>query len=148
VALDIDGFAILRTIGVHPHIFKAIAADAVKAARTLVVKQIAHRNTVLKTVRDIRAAVGPEAFSLIMDGMTDAQIKSLATRLDKHAAPAKVADGTARRHVLALADGSVQPADQPPEGAVKAKKTKKAPAPPKQAGRIQYESAGARRKQG
>ena len=68
------------------------------------------RDYSLKTVRDIRGLVGPEAFSLIMDGMSDAQIRSLMAKLDRHAASAKIADGTARRHVLALADGSVQPA--------------------------------------
>jgi hypothetical protein len=144
MALEVDGFSILRTIGVHPHIFKTIARDAAKAARTLVTKQIAHRNTGLKTVRDIRAAVGPETFTLIMDGMTPAQIKTLVTRLDKHGAPARLADGMARPHVLALADGSVQPAEPPPEGAVKkAPRPKKEPKPP---ARLHYESAGAVRK--
>ena len=146
MALDVDGFAVLRTIGVHPHIFKAIAADAAKAARTLVVKQMAHKNTGLKTVRDIRAAVGPDAFSLIVDGMTDAQIKSLTARIDKHAAAGKAADGTARLHLLALADGSAQPLAEPEAGArpARGKKTT-APGEP---GRIQYRSAGATRKQG
>jgi hypothetical protein len=140
MALDVDGFVVLRTIGVHPHIFKAVAADASKAARTLVIKQIANRNTGLKTVRDIRAAIGREAFSLIMDGMSDAQIKSLTARLDKHAAPAKITDGTARLHVLALADGSAQPLTQP-EGGIR----KKPPAPPSPPPRINYKSAGASR---
>jgi hypothetical protein len=143
MALDVDGFAVLRTIGVHPHIFKAIAADAAKAASTLVVKQIAHKNTGLKAVRDIRAAIGREAFSLIVDGMSDAQIKSLTTRFDRHAAQAKITDGTARLHVLALADGSAQPADRPQGGARTARKT---PAPPSLPGRISYASAGASRK--
>ncbi len=142
MALEVDGFAILRTIGVHPHIFKAIAIDAAKAARTLVVKQIAHKNAGLKTVRDIRAAVGPEAFGLIMDGMTPAQIKSLATKLDKHGAPDKLAGGAGRQHVMALADGSAQPAE-PPEVVVKMPRPKKTPKPP---ARLHYESAGAVRK--
>jgi hypothetical protein len=144
MALDVDGFAVLRTIGVHPHIFRAIVADTAKAARTLVAKQIAHKNTGLKTVRDIRAAIGPDAFSLIMDGMSDAQIKSLTIKLDKHAAPAKAADGTARLHVLALADGSVQPSEQP-QDASRPARPKKAPAPPKLPERIHYKSAGATR---
>jgi hypothetical protein len=144
MALDVDGFAVLRTIGVHPHIFKGIAADAAKAARTLVVKQLAHKNTGLKVVRDIRAAVGPDAFSLIVDGMNDAQIKSLTVRLDRHAAPAKAAAGTGRLHVLALADGSAQPLSEP-EGGVRAARSKRTPAP-SPPGRIEYKSAGASRK--
>jgi hypothetical protein len=143
MALDVDGFAVLRTIGVHPHIFKVITADVVKAARTLVARQIANKDTGLKAVRDIRAAIGPEAFSLIVDGLTDAQIRSLTARLDKHVSRAKSANGTARLHVLALADGSVQPAEQP-KGATA--RPRKAPAPPSPPARIHYTSAGATRK--
>jgi hypothetical protein len=145
MALDVDGFAILRTIGVHPHIFKAVVADTAKAARTLVAKQIAHKNTGLRAVRDIRAAIGPDAFSLIMDGISDARIKSLLTRLDRHAAHAKAADGSARLHVLALANGSAQPAEQP-AATPRTARPKKTPAPPKPPGRINYVSAGATRK--
>lgn len=145
MALDVDGFAVLRTIGVHPHIFKVITADVVKAARMLVARQIVHRDTGLKVVRDIRAAIGPEAFSLIIDGLTDAQIRSLRSRLDKHASRAKPADGTARLHVLALADGSVQPAEQP-QAATRTARPRKTPAPPSPPARIHYISAGATRK--
>jgi hypothetical protein len=145
--LDVDGFAILRTIGGHRDSFTAIAADVAKAARALVVKQMTHKGTGLKAVRDIRAAVGAETFSLIIDGMTGAQIRSLATRLDRYAAAAKATDGTARLHVIALAEGSVQPAQQP-DGAAKTPRTRKTPAPPKLPGRIHYASAGATRTKG
>ena len=144
MALDIDGFAVLRIIGVHPHIFKVITADVVKAARMLVARQIVHKGTGLKVVRDIRAAIGPEAFSLIVDGLTGAQIKSLASRLDKHTSRAKAADGTARLHILSLADGSVQPAEQPKDTTRTARR--RAPAPPSPPARIHYISAGATRK--
>jgi hypothetical protein len=143
--LEVDGFSLLRTVGVHPHIFKAIVADTAKAARRLVARQIAHKNTGLKTVRDIRGLVGPEAFSLIMDGMSDAQIKSLTAKLDRHAALEKIADGTARSHLLALADGSVQPAAQPLDPP-RTLRPKKKPAPPSGPGRIYFKSAGAMRK--
>jgi hypothetical protein len=145
MALDVDGFALLRTIGVHPHLFKVITADVVKAARTLVARQIVHKGTGLKAVRDIRAAIGPEAFSLIVDGLTDAQIRSLTSRLDKHASRAQVAGGTARLHVLALAEGSAQPAEQL-QAATRTARQRKAPAPPSPPTRIFYTSAGATRK--
>jgi hypothetical protein len=145
MALDVDGFAVLRTIGVHPHLFKVITADVVKAARTLVARQIVHKGTGLKAVRDIRAAIGPEAFSLIVDGLTDSQIRSLASRLDKHVSRAKAAGGAARLHVLALAEGSAQPTEQPQDATrtARRKKTPEAPSPPS---RIFYTSAGAVRK--
>jgi hypothetical protein len=139
--LEVDGFAVLRNIGSHPDIFAALARDIARTARMLVIKQIAHKDTGLETVRSIHAAVGPEAFRLIMDGMSDAQIKSLALRVDRHAPQARAEDGAARRHLLALVEGSVQPSER--QGAARPKKT---PAPPAPLPRIHYESAGATRK--
>jgi len=146
MALDIDGFAVFRNIGSHPGTFAAIAAEVAKTARTLVVKQIRGKNTGLEAVREIRAAVGPEAFSLIADGMADAQIKSLAAKLDKHNAELKTSNGAAqRRHLLALADGSAQPLEKP-KPVSKAAKPKKTQAPSIPTDRIQFSSAGATRK--
>jgi hypothetical protein len=146
MALDVDGFAVFRSIGSHAEAFAAIAAEVAKSARALVVKQIAHKDTGLKAVRDIRVAVGPEAFGLITDGMSDAQIKSLAVKLDRHNPELKTANGAAQRlHVRALADGSAQPSEKQ-KGAskpVKAKKARAAPSPPD---RIHFSSAGAIRK--
>jgi hypothetical protein len=48
-----------------------------------VIKQLKAKNTGLHSVRDIRKAIGADAFGLIMDGMTDAQVKSLVSKLDK-----------------------------------------------------------------
>jgi hypothetical protein len=146
MALDVDGFAVFRSIGSHTEAFAAIAADVAKSARTLVVKQIAHKDTGLKAVRDIRAAVGPEAFGLITDGMSDAQIKALAVKLDRHNPELKTANGAARRlHVRALADGSAQPSEKQ-KGASKPVKAQKLPATPSPADRVHYRSAGAIRK--
>ncbi len=146
MALDVDGFAVFRSIGAHPDAFAAVAADVVKTARTLVVKQMAHKDTRLEAVRNIRAAVGGEAFGLIMDGMSDVQIKSLAARLDKHNPELKSSsDATRRSHVLALADGSAQPSEKQKAGP-KAARSKKAPAPPSLAERIHFSSAGVTRK--
>src|SRR5262244_1930659 len=130
MALNVDGFAVFRSIGSHAEAFAAIAPQIAKSARTLVAKQIAHKDTGLKAVRDIRAAVGSEAFGLITDGMSDAQIKSLAVKLDRHNPELKTANGAARRlHVRALADGSAQPSEKQ-KGASKFARPRKAPAPP------------------
>jgi hypothetical protein len=146
MALDVDGFTVFRSIGSHPQAFTAIAAEVAKTARTLVVKQMAHKDTGLKAVRDIRAAVGPEAFSLIADGMADAQIKSLATKLDKHNPELKTSNGAARRlHVLALADGSAEPLEKS-KSLPKTPKSKKKQVPSTSADRIHFSSAGATRK--
>jgi hypothetical protein len=143
--LEVDGFAVLHSIGSHRDIFAALARDIARTARMLVIRQIAHNETGLETVRSIRAAVGLEAFRLIVDGMSDAQIKSLALRIDRHAPQARAEDGAARRHVLALAEGAVQPSEKP-QGAARAPRAKKPPAPPAPLPRIHYESAGATRK--
>src|SRR6266566_5612655 len=136
MALDVDGFAVFRNIGSHAEAFAAIATDIAKSARALVVKQIAHKDTGLKAVRAIRAAVGPEAFALITDAMSDAQIKSLAVKLDRHNRELKTANGTAQRlHVRTLADGSAQPSEKQ-KGASKPVKARKAPATPSPADRI------------
>jgi hypothetical protein len=146
MALDVDGFAVFRSIGSHTEAFAAIAAEVAKSARTLVVKQIAHKDTGLKAVRAIRAAVGPEAFGLITDGMTDGQIKTLVLRLDKHNPELKTANGAARRlHVRALADGSAQPSEKQ-KGASRPVKAQKPPATPSPPDRIHFSSAGAIRK--
>jgi hypothetical protein len=146
MALDVDGFAVFRSIGSHTEAFAAIGAEVANSARALVVKQIAHKDTGLKTVRAVRAAVGPEAFGLIADGMSDAQIKSLAVKLDRHNPELRTANGAAQRlHVRALADGSAQPSEKQ-KGASKPAKAQKLPATPSPANRLYFSSAGATRK--
>jgi hypothetical protein len=146
MALDVDGFAVLRNISCHRDTFGAIAADVAKAARMLVIQQIVHKDAGLKSVREVRAAVGPEAFGLITDGMSDAQIKSLAAKLDKYNSEIKVSTGAAQRpHVMALAEGSVEPLEKS-KSAPRPKKLKKAQAPLSPADRIHFSSASATRK--
>jgi 16S rRNA G1207 methylase RsmC len=144
MALDVDGFAIFRSIGSHPDVFVTIAAELSKTARTLVVKYIRRKDTGLKALQAVRAAVGAEAFSLIADGMADSQIKSLAVKLDKHNSELKTSSAAAqRRHVMALADGSVDPLEK--QKSVSAKPKKRQP-PSSPANRIQFSSAGVVRK--
>jgi hypothetical protein len=100
----------------------------------------------LAALRDIRTALGAETFNLIADGMADSQIKSVAANLDKHHPELKTANAAwQRRHVLALADGSVEPMEKP-KSPPKKEKAKKSPAAPKAPERISFVSAGATRK--
>ena len=145
MALDIDGFAVFHSIGSHRAAFAGIATDIIKAAQTLVVKAIKDKRTGLVALRDLRKALGTEAFNLITDGMSDSQIKSLATKLDKHNFDLKGSDPAAqRRHVIALVEGAVEPIEKP-KTAAKQKATKKPPAR-KAPERIHFDSAGATRK--
>lgn len=59
MALEIDGFAVFQSIGSNRVTFAGIAADVVKAARTLVAKSIKDKKTGLAALRDIRNALGP-----------------------------------------------------------------------------------------
>jgi hypothetical protein len=146
MALDVDGFAVLRSMGAHPEAFAAIALEVARTARALVLKQITHKDTGLKIVRDIRAAVGPEAFSLITDGMSDAQIKALVLKLDRHNPELKTANEAARRlHVEALAGGLAEPMEKS-KPARKPTPSNKIGAPLDSASRIQFSSAGATRR--
>lgn len=139
--LDVDGFAVLRTIGTSHAAFPAIATDAAKAARGLVLKQITHKGTGLEALRSIHAALGKDVFTLIVEGMSDARIKSLVTRLDKHGAGAKGTHGTARLHILALAAGTEDPAEPPAQRPAKRPRVEKEPPAP----RVHFASAGAMR---
>jgi hypothetical protein len=145
MVLEIDGFAVMRSIGSHGGAFPAIATDLAKAARTLVVKEIRHKNTGLKALRDICAALGSEAFGLITDGMPDAQISSLASKLDKNNHKLKTCDpASQRRHVLLLATGSVEPMEKM-KAQPKTEKVKKPRPTPSKPERISFASAGATR---
>jgi dipeptidase len=146
MALEIDGFAVFYSIGSHRAAFAGIATDLAKAARTIVVKLIKDKKTELAGLRAIRNALGPESFNLIADGMADSQIKSIAANLDKHHPELKTSNAAwRRRHVLALADGSVEPMEKP-KSPLKQEKAKKPRAAPKALERISFSSAGATRK--
>src|SRR5262245_32290121 len=145
--LDIDGLAVLRSIAAHPSIFSEVAAEAAKAARALVTKQIKSKGSTLKCLRDVRKALGADVFSLILDGVPDAQVKSLVTKFDKHHPDLKTSTSQWRRRQLsALAEGSVEPTLKP-KPTPKAKAAKKAASKQSDApGLLDYSSAGATRK--
>ena|SRR5271166_5618261 len=147
MAVDIDAFAVLRSIGAHQNTFPDIVADATKAVRALVIKQVKAKNMELKSIQGIRKAIGADPFNLILDGMPDAQIKTLAGRLDKGHPDFKTSTPQWRReHLRALVAGAVEPTVKPPS-ALKKKKSGRAPS--EEAGTpelISYRSAGAKRK--
>lgn len=124
MALEIDGLAVLCAIAEAPEAFPAIRSDVTKAAHALVTKQLKAKTLDLAGLRAVREALGPQPLALIVDGLKDAEVKALVTRLDKHHPDLK--DGPAvlhRRHLMALA------ADLDPVAAPAAKpKPAKAPA--------------------
>lgn len=110
MALDLDAFAVLRAIGAHAALFGDTKADAAKAARALIVKQIKAKNTDLAALRALRKALGDETFALVVDGLKDAELKTLVARFDKENPEVKTANPAwRRRHLLALVTGDVEP---------------------------------------
>ena len=113
MAIDFNGFAALRSIGTHVGAFPDVAAEAKKAARTLIVKQL-KKSAGLNSAREIRKALGDDTFDLVVDGMTDGEVKTLLGKLDKYHPNFKTsAPGWRRQQLLALADGSADPTEKP-----------------------------------
>ena len=126
MAVDLDGFSLLYSIGAHAHVFSEIKIDVLKAARTLVVKQLKTKSAGMKSLRDVRETLGHDSFALIVDGMKDAEVKSLLGKLDKHQPELKGSNPQWRvAQLRALADGSIEPAA---EDAAKTKNGKKSKA--------------------
>lgn len=124
MAIDIDGFAVLRSIAAEPNAFIGVAAEAAKAARELIVKQITAKTAGLESLREVGKAIGAETLTLILDGMKDAQIRSLVSKLDKHHPNLKGSNAEWQLNQLReLAKGSIEPTPKPVP--VKAKKDKK-----------------------
>lgn len=125
MAIDVDGFAVFRAIAQAPERFRAIETEIHKAARGLLVKQLKAKGLDLQHMRDVHDAVGAGAFGLVLDGMTDAEIRSLVTKIDKHLPDLKSAAGDAlRRRALELTGGA-----EPARKTLKAAAPKRPPAP-------------------
>ena len=106
MALDVDGYAVLQAMASAPEAFPDIRTEIPKAARALVVKQLKARSLRVASLRLIREVLGSESFALIADGMSEAEVKGLVTRLDPHHPSLKTATPGWHRHRLtALAAG-------------------------------------------
>ncbi|MCJ2033469.1 hypothetical protein [Methylobacterium sp. J-068] len=107
MALDVDGAAILGVIVRAPELFPDIRGDLAKTGRMLVVKQLKAKGLMLDGLRRVREGLGSETFALVLDGLTDAETKSLVTRLDRHHPDLKTAaPDWPRRHLAALGAGA------------------------------------------
>ncbi|KQQ23817.1 hypothetical protein ASF53_05760 [Methylobacterium sp. Leaf123] len=106
MALDVDGYAVLQAMASEPEAFPDIRTEIPKAARALVVKQLKARSLRAPSLRLIRDVLGSETLALIVDGMSEAEVKGLVTRLDPHHPSLKTATPGWHRHRLsALAAG-------------------------------------------
>jgi hypothetical protein len=86
----------------------------------------------LDAIRAVKKALGDTAFSLIVDGMKDAEVKTLIAKLDKHHPELKTATPEWRRgHLRSLAGGAAKPASKTVPPAKSPTKSKKAAKPAK-----------------
>jgi len=147
MALVIDGYAMLGQIAANPHTFADIRTDVTKAAQALVFAQLKAKTASLDTLRAVRMALSAEPFTLIVEALKDAQVKTLVTKFDKHNAEMKTVTPQAlRRHLCVLADASVTPAQKPVRARKAAAKPKKATKPePLELPRLSSKAMSARR---
>jgi hypothetical protein len=112
--IDLDGAAVLRAIVDHPTVFPDVAAELSRAAQSLVAIQLKARTTTLESVRSIYRTIGHPDFAIVLDGLTDARLKSLTKKLDKENPDLNSAppDWHARR-LCALASGAEEPNHRP-----------------------------------
>jgi hypothetical protein len=161
MALSIDGLKVLAAMASHSSSFPDIAGDLSKsldalgkAVRSLVIKQVKHKNTNLQRIRGVSDAIGAANFKLIVDGIPDAQIKTLVGKLDHHPEIKTETAEWRRQHLISLIDGSKPPtpkaaATRPSArtSAPKKSSTRKAKShAPGELETLDYSSAGAQRK--
>jgi hypothetical protein len=145
MALEFDGFEAWRSIADNPETFVALRAEASKTARAALTKCLKSKTAGIAELRSIRKAIGKQTFGLLVDGMKDAEVKTLVARLDKHHPQLKAADAAWRRqHILQLVKTDIEPVPKPE----KPRKKAKAAGKPKQAEKDGewFASAGAVRK--
>lgn len=131
MSIALDGFKVLRRLGENAEAFTTIRADVDKAARALIVKSMKAKSTGLDALRAVHKALGDKQFALIVDGLKDAEVKSVLTKLDKHHPEIKTQTAQWRgRHLVALTSGEIDPAIP----VAKAAKAKAAPKAKKTAG--------------
>lgn len=123
MALDVDGFALLRAIARSPDVYPDIRAEAAKVGRALVVRQLKARTLSLRGLREIHDSLGADAFGLVIDGLTDAEVRNLVLRFDRHHPADKATQaGGLRRHLAGIASW-IEPTRKPDQPVAPAPKT-------------------------
>jgi hypothetical protein len=117
MALDIDGFEVLRLIGGRPKLFPSVAIEAKTVARKLATKQITETDTI-DNLNAICKYLGKETFVLLLDGPSPTALRKVIKRIDPHRPESKKATAPwLRNHLAALATGELMPSPklEPPK---------------------------------
>lgn len=111
MALEIDGFSVLRSISTHPGVFEAVKAAVVKAAADLVIRQIKGSSFDLENLTKVESALGNEAFTLIIEQLPEKDLLKILKKVDPNFPGLKTAEPTyLRTHFQDLACGRAVPA--------------------------------------
>jgi hypothetical protein len=122
MAIDIDGFTVLRAIVGKPSAFPDVSKEASKAAHSLVGKQLTVKSVTIDTVRHVFRAIGEPALRLVLDGFKDSKLTTLTNKIDKHNVELKTSSSSdRRRRVIQLASGLTDPLPAPPKKPTKAR---------------------------
>jgi hypothetical protein len=109
--IDVDGFAIIRSILDNPGAFPDISTEINKAAVALVSNQLKARTTTFSTIRAVHQALGDDVLANVLDGLTDVAIKALIKKLDKDNPELEANNANwHRRQIVLLARGDAEPA--------------------------------------
>ncbi|GIK81161.1 MAG: hypothetical protein BroJett024_22660 [Alphaproteobacteria bacterium] len=154
MALDLDGFTVAKAIASNSSVFSGIRAEVSKATgafadklRSLLVKELKSKATNLNAFQDMRRALGVDSFNLVIEGLKDADLKSIIGKLDKHHPDQKSASAEwRRRHLRALLDGTIQQSLPQPKKKSSARGGKSAAKKTADIEFLEDESAGAVRK--
>ena len=106
--MRLDGVDVLRRIIDRSDVFP-MPSDLDTLARKIVVARMKALTSVSE-VRMVYSILGEENFKMLADGITDAEAKTILTKVDKENKEAKTAGGPAQRVLLVeLATGRTEP---------------------------------------
>ncbi len=148
MALEFDGFEAWHAIAESPETFASLRAEASKSARAALTRYLKGKAVGLPELRSVRKALSKQTFGLLVDGMKDAELKTLVTRLDRHHPELKTSSPEWRRqHLRQLVRGEAEPAAKSAKPAKSGKTGKSSRGPKKQEPQGDwFTSAGAVRK--
>ncbi len=128
---ELDGFAVLRTIGENSDAFGEIDAAVAKAARDLVIKRLKSKSLAVDDARSVREAVGYDLFDRIVEDMSAAHLKSIVAKLDRHHPEMKGSSAQwQRQHLQTLLEGGAEPAQKAAKSNKAGARTTTAKTPP------------------
>lgn len=113
MALALNGLEIVRSVVENPTVFTDVREQVQKAALAIVTAQFKSKMLDLDKVRAMRAAIGPETFTMLMEHLPDNVLAASTKKIDPHNPDQRGAPGNWHRKTIdALASGQA-PTEKP-----------------------------------